>query len=214
MKLLMRKFFQLHDVGIKELLIFGLILLAGYTIWIHKTFVSGAYEKVTEVIDRVPGVHVLDRCGADCQEKIDRKVAEALATVSAKQNTTTVGGGVFATTYIPIGSTFSTRNLDWTDIPGQAEVDSEGYGTGPSFYWEVSVKIGNSNGEVFVRLFDITNSIAVSNSELSVKSASYTNVSSAALPFWRGKNLYKIQIKSTSGEEAIFASGRIKVIYR
>ena len=213
----MRNFFSKHDVGIKEILLLGLLVLAVYAGWLHKNFLGNAYQKVAETVEqKIPQVSLIDRCGLDCQKEIDKKVAKALATVSAQRSTLNVDSkaSMTKTTYIPIGSTFSTRNLDWTDIPGQVEVDSEGYGTGPSFYWEVSVKIGNSNGEVFVRLFDITNSIAVSNSELSVKSASYTNVSSAALPFWRGKNLYKIQIKSTSGEEAIFASGRIKVIYR
>ncbi|MEK7521613.1 MAG: hypothetical protein AAB599_02305 [Patescibacteria group bacterium] len=212
----MKKFFQIHDVGIKEILIIGLILLAGYTIWIHKTLVPGAYQKVAQVVDRIPGVNILDRCGQECQEEIDKKVAEALATVSAKQSGSTVGGGsgTTKTTYVPIGSTFSTRSLDWTDVPGQVEVDTDAYGSSPAFYWDGSVKIGNSNGEVFVRLFDVTNGIAVSLSELSANSANYTNVSSQPLPLWAGKNTYKVQIKSTSGEEATIASDRVKIIYK
>lgn len=217
----MRNFFSKHDVGVKELLILGLVLLGVYTTWLHRTFVGGIGEKMTQIIERVPGINFLDRCGSDCQKEIDKKVAEALATVSAGKSKSAslsegarTANGTAKTTYVPIGSTFSTRNADWTDVPGQVEINTEEYGTAPSFYWDGSVKIGNSNGEVMVRLFDVTNGIAVSGSELSAKSASYANVSSAALPLWAGKNTYKVQIKSTSGEEATFASGRIKVIYK
>jgi len=207
-KLLMRKFFQLHDVGIKELLIFGLILLAGYTIWIHKTFVSGAYEKVTEVIDRVPGVHVLDRCGADCQEKIDRKVAEALATVSAKQNTTTVGGGVFATTYIPIGSTFSTRNLDWTDIPGaQSYIDKSKYPSIQSSAFEVSVTNPNASQEVYVRLYNVTEGTVVSQMTLAGDSKLVYGYFSLSA----GNKLYQVQMKTQLNATATLNLSRVRI---
>ena len=213
----MKKFFQIHDVGIKELLVLGLVLLGVYTVWLHRQFIGNAYVGVAEkVADRLPQVNLIDRCGADCQKEIDKKVAEAFATATAAQSGSTKSGGsaTTKTTYIPIGSTFSTRGADWMDVPGQVEVNTGEYGSAPSFYWEVSVKIGNSTGQVIVRLFDTTNGIAVSLSELSSSSASYTNVSSSALPLWAGKNTYKVQIKSTSGEEATFASGRIKVIYK
>lgn len=214
----MRNFFRIHDVGIKEILVIGLILLAGYTVWLHKQLVQATYQKVASKVEQtLPWPQtVIDRCGEDCQKEIDKRVGQALATGSAKTAAGSVAktGSSTKTSTLSVGSTFSTTNTDWTDVPGNVYVDPAGYGATRTFYWEGSIKIADGNGEARARLYDATNNIAVNNSEISTSSPSFTTVGSAALPFWAGSNLYKVQLKSSSSQTASFVSGAIKIIYQ
>lgn len=221
----MKNFFKIHDVGVKEILILGLVLLTFYTVWLHRQLVGSTYKKVSEKVEsNIPWVSsTVDTCGEDCQKEIDKKVAQALATASAKQNSlstsTSLSGNkqtvqTTKTSSVALGSVFSTTNTDWTDIPGSVYIDPAGYGTSQSFSWEASIKIGNGNGEGWVRLYDATNNIAVSGSELSTASSTYTNVASGNIPLWAGNNLYKAQIKSTTSQPVGFASGIVKVMYK
>ncbi|MBI2590846.1 MAG: hypothetical protein HYW33_03140 [Candidatus Blackburnbacteria bacterium] len=162
----MKKFFKIHDVGIKELLILGLVLLASYTAWLHRQVAQNAYQKVSEKVEAsIPWVaSTVDTCGQECQKEIDKKVAQAIATASAGKSTSAskVIAQTTKTSSVALGSVFSTTNTDWTDVPGSDYIDPAGYGTSQSFGWEASIKRGNGNGEGGVRLFDATNNIAVS----------------------------------------------------
>lgn len=220
----MRKFFKIHDVGIKELLILGLLILGGYTIFLHRQFAQVVYRAVSQKVESsIPWVSPsIDSCGEECQKEINRRVSEALATASAKNTksssqslrTNKATTQTTKTSSVALGSVFSTTNTDWTDVPGSVYIDPAGYGTTQNFRWEASIKIGNGNGEGWVRLYDATNNIAVSGSELSTASAAYTNVTSGDIPLWVGNNLYKAQIKSTTSQPVGFASGVVKVIYK
>ncbi|OGY09590.1 MAG: hypothetical protein A2700_01045 [Candidatus Blackburnbacteria bacterium RIFCSPHIGHO2_01_FULL_44_64] len=210
----MREFISRNDYQIKLLLLAAVILIGILgAVDLFDLNERSLPEAVRSIVTRET-VTEKDKCGKDCKEEIDKKVSEALATVSGKLKNSLSTSETTKTSSVSIGSTFSTRSADWTDVPGQTEVDPGEYGASPAFYVDASVKIGNSNGEVKIRLFDITNGIAVSGSELSTVTSSYSNVSSSALLLWRGKNLYKIQIKSTIGEEAFVASAKIRVVYK
>lgn len=212
----MRKFFWRHDLGIKELLILCVVVLSGYTVYLHRQLVEVGMRRAADKVEQtIPGHStIVDTCGPDCQKEIDKKVSATLKSEETPARSHLADTVSTKTSYISIGSTFVTRNTEWTDIPGQVTIDPAGYGASHTFSWDASVKIGNANGEVQIRLFDLTNGIAVSGSELSATASSYTNVTSGNLPFWDGDNTYKAQIRSTSGEEATFASGRIRVVYK
>ena len=217
-KLLMKKFFKIHDVGIKELLILGFVVLAVYTAWLHRQVAQNAYQKVSEKVEAsIPWVaSTVDTCGQECQKEIDKKIAQALATASAGKSTSAskVIEQTTKTSSVTLGSVFSTTNTDWTDVPGSVYIDPAGYGTSQSFSGEAWIKIGNGNGEGWVRLFDATNNIAVSGSELSTTSSTYTTIASGNISLWAGNNLYKAQVKSTTSQQVGFASGIVKVVYR
>jgi hypothetical protein len=67
---------------------------------------------------------------------------------------------------------------------------------------------------MFARLYDSTNKIAVSGSELTtINNVSYQHVSSPQLALWRGRNLYKVQVKSLNGFEITYSGGKIKITY-
>lgn len=118
-------------------------------------------------------------------------------------------------TYIPLSGSFSTNSTSWVDVAGtEAWIDLENeYGKGAVVTFEATLKIANASGLAFARLYDATNKIAVDGSEVNVSTAGYSTVSSTNLPLWRGRNLYKVQIKSLNSQEATFGGGRIKISY-
>lgn len=152
------------------------------------------------------------------EEEVDRRISQALSTISGETKTIIREVTPQASkniTYISLGDNYSTTSTSWVDVPGSAvyinvEVD---YGSGAKVSWESSIKVAHPNGKVFVRLFDDTNKIAVDYSEISSEENNYEQVSSGYLPFWKGRNLYKVQIKSLNGFEAFYTGGKIKIAY-
>ena len=88
------------------------------------------------------------------------------------------------------------------------------YGKDAKVSWEASLKVAHSNGQAFARLYDDTNKIVVLESEISTtNNADFEQTSSSNLSFWKGRNLYKVQIKSLNSFEVTYSGGRIKISY-
>jgi len=165
-----------------------------------------------------------DSCGTVCQQTIDEKISQAIATLSGKETTKESKTAEKTTTpkpsqpqviYIPLGGGGSTISRDWTDV-GNAEVylDVNDYPNLEKAYFEGFIKVKHGNGKVFARLYDVNHSIGVQGSDIESASENFTLVESGTLNFWQGKNLYRIQIKSLNGYEASIDSGRIKIILK
>jgi mannose-6-phosphate isomerase-like protein (cupin superfamily) len=159
-------------------------------------------------------------CGSECKKEIAKLVSEAIATLSGETRTVvkevSTNTSSKQTTYIPMGTTFSTKSMDWVDVPDSSVyVDLiNDYGSDTWVSWEVSLKVSQGNGKAFARLYDDTNKIAVNFSELSTESnAFFKQVISGSLPFWRGRNLYKVQIRSLNSSDVTYSGGRIKINY-
>lgn len=155
------------------------------------------------------------------REEVEELISRAMATISGtttreiieKQTVVTETGG---TAYIPMGTTATATSMDWVDVDDSAVyIDIENdYGKDSVVLWQASLKVAHGNGQAFARLYDDTHKIAVDGSEISTtNNASYTQVSSGNLPFWRGRNLYKVQIKSLNSFEVTYSGGKIKVNY-
>jgi len=165
----------------------------------------------------------IDSCGPVCQQTIDQKVAEAMATISGEETVreTTVVQKTTETVsqptivYIPLGGGGSTTSRDWADV-GNAEVylDISDYPNLDRAYFEAFVRIKHGNGRAFARLYDVTHTIGVQGGEVYTDNESFTLVESGSLTFWQGKNLYRVQVKSLNGYEAFYDSGRIKLILK
>lgn len=138
---------------------------------------------------------------------ISKKASPPNATVTAKPEK--------RITYLNLNGAFTTTNTDWTDIKStDAWINLEGeYGSGAYVDWEAAIKTSSSGSKVFVRLYDATHNIAVNGSELESNSATSVRVASGRLYFWRGQNIYRVQIKSLNGVDATFDGGRIKIVY-
>ena len=158
-----------------------------------------------------------DECGEMCKKEIERIVSDAIATLSGtKVVTNTQISSSPKTTYISLGSTHTTTSTDWINIDDtKVYIDLEkDYGKSAKVSWEASLKVAHGNGKVFVRLYDDTNKIAVDFSEISTENNStFKQVSTGNLPFWRGRNLYVVQIKSLNSFEVTYSGGRIKISY-
>lgn len=121
-----------------------------------------------------------------------------------------------STTYVPLGTSGSTNSTDWVtfdDTGAYIDVVSD-YGDDAYIQFEISLKAMSGSGTSIARLYDDTNKIGVIGSELSVaESSTYTLKLSPKLELWRGRNLYKVQLKSLSGSTAQFTGARVKVSY-
>lgn len=161
-----------------------------------------------------------DSCGTVCQQTIEEKISQAIATLSGKETkivekTTTTKASQPQVIYIPLGGGGATISRDWADV-GNAEVylDLNDYSNLDKAYFEGFIKVKHGNGKAFARLYDVTHSIGVQGSDIESASENFTLVESGSLNFWQGKNLYRIQIKSLNGYEASIDSGRIKIILK
>lgn len=157
-------------------------------------------------------------CNETCRLEIARQVSVATATLSGIKVVTTAATSSTSprTAYISMGTTHTTTSTAWVTIEDTAVyIDLENdYGKTAKVSWEVSLKVANGNGKAFARLWDDTNKIGVDFSELTTTdNASYKQVSTGNLPFWRGRNLYKVQIKSLNSFEITLSGGKIKVSY-
>lgn len=118
--------------------------------------------------------------------------------------------------YIPLGGEASTQSTDWVDVKN-AEVwlDFHGeYGQKAKASWDAFLKVENSNGTAYARLFDVNHGIAVNGSEITVANTDkFTQVSSGNLSLWNGRNLYRVQIKSLNSFPIYLDSARMKINY-
>lgn len=164
-------------------------------------------------------------CGPDCQDKISKIVASSVATLSGipekevvaeKETKVAETNKTKQVVYIPLGGSFSTNSIGWVDAKNtEVWLDFNGdYGQKANATWEASLKVDNSNGQAFARLYDVTHAIGVVGSEISTtNNASFNLATSGNLSLWRGRNLYRVQIKSLNSFTVFYDSGRIKIEY-
>jgi hypothetical protein len=161
-----------------------------------------------------------DSCGPECLKVVNDAVSQAIASMSSLPKEKIIEKEVTSSTpktsYIDMGTTYTTASTDWYTIDDTAiyiDLINE-YGVNAKVSWEVLLKVAHANGQAYARLWDDTNKIAVNGSELTtINNSSYQLVSSGNLPFWRGRNLYKIQIKSLNSFEVTITGAKIKVMY-
>lgn len=215
------------DLVVKLFFLVSIVLLFSGFYYLYKE-VSGISSglgglKTEERLQPLITTKVSDQEVVDfyTKEEVERLISRAMATISGtttkevieKQTVVTEAGG---TTYVPMGTTATTTSMDWVNVDDSAVyIDIENdYGKDSAVFWQASLKVAHGNGQAFARLYDDTHKIAVDGSEISTtNNASYTQVSSGNLPFWKGRNLYKVQIKSLNSFEVTYSSGKIKVNY-
>ena len=212
-----------------------LISLIGFSFYQYKQTqsLSSELSKVQETLD-LPShsgfadltsqtIAQKEDCDDTCKGEIDKAVANAIAKITItpvpttvqKQTVTTSSTTTKQTTYVSLGSG-STINQDWETLEDSTVVMdlTQDYNAHATVSWEASLKIANGNGTAYARLFDATHGIAVDGSEFKVdESSSFVQRTSKNLPFWQGRNTYKVQIKSLNGYETTISGGRLKIQY-
>ncbi len=160
-----------------------------------------------------------DSCGPTCQATIAQSVenlASSLATVAGKPSTITTiktANAAVKEIFIPLGSG-STQSDTWEDIPGtDAYIDTAKYAGVTTTYFEASLKIPTKNGQVFARLYNVTDKHPVWFSDLSTTSDTST-FSGAKIALDPGNKLYRVQMKTTLKYESVIDSARVKILLR
>lgn len=207
------------------MLIFNLLILdsaVGY--YFYRQFISGdknisdINNNQTDIIDDIEQGDL--ECTDVCKNEIEKQIENALALSDKYQPTTTTSvipsqakTKAKFTSYIPIPGSGSTLSTNWIDMAGTdfyfTKSDYPGY---IESYLEVNMKLINSNGTGYIRLYDVTNARAVDGSEVTTSSSVSIFVGSKNLSIWEGYNHYRIQAKSLTADTTVFESGRIKVI--
>jgi hypothetical protein len=223
----MSKIKESLDIYFKAIFIIStIVLIAGFV------YLFSEVRKISRSLNSLDTNNVTDTqnylqyptdqtCSENCFEQINTIVSEAVATLSGvttetiieKQTVVTKSSG---TDYIPMGATATTQSVDWVDVDESAVyLNVEGdYGEDAVVSWEASLKVAHGNGKAFARIYDETNKIAVDFSEVSTENnADFVRVSSGNLPFWRGNNLYKVQIKSLNSFEVTYSGGKVIIRY-
>lgn len=162
---------------------------------------------------------VNNECGDECMAYINQAVSQLTPSqpeeedVKPTQSVVKKTAKIKRVSYVPVPGSGSVLENDWTDITGTdfylSKVDYPGY---LEAYFEVSFKLFNGNGIAYVRLFDVSNAIAVQGSEVSTSSQTSTFISSGNISLWEGNNLYRVQAKSLTADTTVFESARLKII--
>ena len=221
-------FFQKYDTAIK---VFFFVILLGNTILVADNWLNGKKKTATQVIqtiqeDALTQEVLSDNCGASCQAYIDQRVEQEISALPAPaeketvvEKTTTVQvektSKTQQTTFIPVnGGELTTREVEWVSLDNtKFTFDPADYGSNPTITWDANIKVEHGDSKAFVRLYDETNGIGVQGSEQTTTSGSYVNLSAGPLAMWRGRNTYKVQIKSLNGAQVYYSGGRLKVVY-
>jgi len=144
--------------------------------------------------------------------KIEEKECNCVGTTQVVTTT----DAVKQTSYIAMGDAFATSSMDWVDVPGSGVyVDlADDYGEDAMVIWSASLKVAHGNGQAYARIYDATNNITVAGSEITTtNNADYVQATSGGMALWRGRNLYKVQIRSLNGFEVSYSGGKIKISY-
>lgn len=194
-----------------------ILLIAGF-IFLNNKIANISFSGQPTTTQNIPQ-------GGLTKSDVEGIVSQAISTLSGVPKTSVVTTVPTQTptptankiAFIPLGSSGSTQNTSWTDVPNaQVWLNFSGeYGQLAKAWWDAFLRVDNANGTTYARLFDVTHGIAVNGSEISVSNTTNsTDVESAGnLQFWSGRNLYRVQIKSLNSSTAFFDSGRIKISY-
>lgn len=115
--------------------------------------------------------------------------------------------------YIPIGyGGSSTSSSDFESIGSQQiTIDTADYPGYKQAVLEVNFKVTDGNGQGQARLFNSTDGLALSGSDISTSSGSFSTVSSSSFNLSSGSKAYTLQLKSLTGYQVDVQLARIRI---
>lgn len=157
-------------------------------------------------------------CDEDCRKLIAQEVQKAIASISGTPKTQIVyqTKEIHQTQFISLDTGGTATSTDWIDVAGtDVSFDlAKDYTKNATVSWSASLKVADSNGQAFARLFDVTHGMAVDGSQISTTNNSdYQTATSGNLNLWSGKNTYRVQLKSLNSFVISYTGGRIKISY-
>lgn len=116
--------------------------------------------------------------------------------------------------YIPLGAGGNTNDQNYFSMEAyQISIDPLEYPGYTSMQLEVSFKSDQNSGPTYVRLYNSTDSSAVTNSEVSGTSDKYKLLTSPKFTLASGRKTYVLQVKNNSNTQTHIQSARIKVSF-
>lgn len=147
---------------------------------------------------------------------LDASVTELKARVSALEKATPAPAAASsqASVYVPLGSGGGPwGDKDWyTTAEYEISLDPANYPGYKGMVLEVTFRLGEAAGTGSVRLYNVTDSSAVSG-QLDTTSSTFSLKTSSSFTLPSGTKTYKLQIKSTQGASLYIQSARIKVTF-
>lgn len=187
---------------------------------------QGGGKSMINVEDSSIPLTLENGCDEACRQELVRKVEEMqseIEIIGENVNSISEVGEVAvpvssvvktkSVSYLPIPGSGNVLNTNWTDISGtDFYMSKSDYPGLVSINFEANLKLLNGNGVAYLRIYDMTNAIGVSGSEISTSNQTSTFVSSSNINMWSGYNHYKVQARSLTADTTVFESGRLKII--
>lgn len=153
-----------------------------------------------------------------------QEITQAIATLSSQKQSDTVSKPAVMTTspiskktgtvYWPLGGNIVTSQQDWSYTGGaEAFFNKNDFIAAKTITWEAFIKIKDNNGEANARLYDASNKVVISESEIRGGGDTFVLRSSIPLTLLEGNNLYQVQLRSSTGYEVYMEGARFKVEY-
>lgn len=159
-----------------------------------------------------------NKCPGSCLDAIKDATSAAtaaprVATAGAMQPSASRTAAVARESFITVGTGSYSSEYDWGDVPGaQVTIDGLAYGPIRSAVFEATVTTPNGAEDVQLRLYNVTDSRPVWNSDLFFPSGSQTRfLVSPSLTLEPGAKLYKVQMKTQFKTNANLDVARIHV---
>ncbi|OGC93194.1 hypothetical protein A3D85_01030 [Candidatus Amesbacteria bacterium RIFCSPHIGHO2_02_FULL_47_9] len=169
----------------------------------------------------------VDRCGEECRAEIKNQLAGLQVgsdnggtvvvlptpTPTLKPVVQPAVKKVRREEILTIPGSGSTSLREWTNLSGtEFYFDTRDYPGLIEVYFEANLKLQNGNGTAYVRLFDITNSIAPAGAQNDTESQADVWTKSQKVFFWAGKNLIRVQAKSLTADTTVYSQGRLRIV--
>ena len=149
-------------------------------------------------------------CPAPCLEKIAEATGSAVLP-TPKTIIQTIPQSSVKEFYIPLGSG-SSSSTTWENIQNaEAYFDPKNYGKIQSIIFEASMRVPTGNGKVYARLYNVDGQTGLIETEIWTEGSSGVRVESLSFNLPSTRQLYRVQLKTTMGFEAILDMARLKV---
>lgn len=186
----------------------------------NKISQGGDTEVRLDILEKAV-VEVLDRL--DKLDSSDSELENRLKTLESKvdslSKTTTAPTSIAPTQttiqkapiYIPLGASGSTGDKNFVSIASfEISLDPADFAGYTNVQLELSLKLSESAGLAYARLYNQTDQVA-SSAEVSTSSSQYVLLTTSGLKLSAGRKTYRLQLRSTEGYEATAQNARIKV---
>ena len=145
-------------------------------------------------------------CDTDCKEEIQKAVAAAV--IKPPATTTQSHAKEF---FITLGSG-SSNSQDWTDVPGtQSYIDGSSYEKIKAVTFEASLYTPTGNQTAYARLYNVTDSHPVWNSEVLIEGGTPQLRISSPITLEKSSKLYQIQMKTQLQSRTNLENARIHI---